>query len=338
MPEVANGAYSKQIDIYACGVMLYEMLTGDIPFKGESWAEIALKHQTDLPDMRKVPKPYIAILQKALNKKAESRYANMSEMIEAVERVGQPLPVAMPQSPTLAIPSQNAELTRKPMPMPLSNQNSKALELCTSLLGAPLAAAPLTGIWALVTGVVDWGSLGSLFLTIVAISWAVLITTKGWEGQKRSMSRRLARHAGALVGIGVFWLDGWSVPQSLDRGVHTSLAGASQTSYTMLHGYMFCFAMALFIPRWWLSAERKRRERFSLFPLIATAFWGMIVFAFALAMMMGGPAETQPRFMPVGYFMLVLASAAAVVQMVTAHTPPPPYQPRFLRRLYEYTR
>src|SRR5690606_19060325 len=39
-PEVANGRYGKEIDIYALGVIFFEMLTGSVPFEGESVGEI----------------------------------------------------------------------------------------------------------------------------------------------------------------------------------------------------------------------------------------------------------------------------------------------------------
>ena len=86
-PEVGKGACTKQVDVYACGVMFYEMLTGEVPFRGDSWAEIALRHQTDLPELSRVPREYLTIIEKALNKKPENRYADMDEMIRAVEAV-----------------------------------------------------------------------------------------------------------------------------------------------------------------------------------------------------------------------------------------------------------
>src|SRR5437867_10954490 len=38
-PEISTGNYNKQIDIYAAGIILYEMLTGHVPFDGESAGE-----------------------------------------------------------------------------------------------------------------------------------------------------------------------------------------------------------------------------------------------------------------------------------------------------------
>ena len=54
-PGGRQGSCTKQVDVYACGVMFYEMLTGEVPFRGDSWAEVALRHQTDTPVLDRVP-------------------------------------------------------------------------------------------------------------------------------------------------------------------------------------------------------------------------------------------------------------------------------------------
>ncbi|MGQ0636117.1 MAG: serine/threonine protein kinase, partial [Planctomycetaceae bacterium] len=53
-PEVARGKYGSELDVYSLGVMTYEMLTGKVPFDGESTGEILMKHLTEAPDLSKV--------------------------------------------------------------------------------------------------------------------------------------------------------------------------------------------------------------------------------------------------------------------------------------------
>ncbi|MGC4005640.1 MAG: serine/threonine-protein kinase [Pirellulales bacterium] len=80
-PEIANGRYGKEIDIYALGVMLHEMLTGALPFEGESMGEILMKHLTAEPDLRKVAEPYRTAIARALAKDPARRFTDVNEML-----------------------------------------------------------------------------------------------------------------------------------------------------------------------------------------------------------------------------------------------------------------
>ncbi|MFZ5829663.1 MAG: serine/threonine-protein kinase [Planctomycetota bacterium] len=91
-PEVANGRYGKEIDVYALGVMLYEMLTGRVPFDGESVGEVLMKHLTAQPDVSVLAEPFRSVLARALEKDPEQRFHSVEEMMAAL-----PTPVAAPK-------------------------------------------------------------------------------------------------------------------------------------------------------------------------------------------------------------------------------------------------
>ena len=80
-PEVANGRYGKEIDVYALGVILYEMLTGRVPFEGESVGEVLMKHLTATPDVSMLPEPYRSVVARALEKDPAKRYPSAGEML-----------------------------------------------------------------------------------------------------------------------------------------------------------------------------------------------------------------------------------------------------------------
>src|SRR5438132_2465498 len=100
-PEISTGNYNKQIDVYAAGIILYEMLTGRVPFEGESAGEILMKHLTAPPDLTKLPTVYLPIVQKALAKNPAHRYASLSEMAKVIESAGKgPQPVVLKPAET----------------------------------------------------------------------------------------------------------------------------------------------------------------------------------------------------------------------------------------------
>ncbi|OHB66839.1 MAG: hypothetical protein A2V70_03830 [Planctomycetes bacterium RBG_13_63_9] len=83
-PEVANGRYGKEIDVYALGIVLYEMLTGRVPFDGESVGEVLMKHLTATPDVSSLAEPYRSVVARALQKDPARRYNSVPEMLAAL--------------------------------------------------------------------------------------------------------------------------------------------------------------------------------------------------------------------------------------------------------------
>ena len=86
-PEIANGRYGKEIDTYALGIILYEMLTGHVPFEGESVGEVLMKHLTAEPDLSVLDEPYREIVRGAMTKDPDTRIQSVAEMRERLPRM-----------------------------------------------------------------------------------------------------------------------------------------------------------------------------------------------------------------------------------------------------------
>lgn len=92
-PEQARGGYTdERTDIYSMGVVMYEMLTGQLPFDDNSPVAIAIKHLQETPtpitDINPdVPNALEQIVMKAMSKEQDSRYSSITDMILDIKKV-----------------------------------------------------------------------------------------------------------------------------------------------------------------------------------------------------------------------------------------------------------
>ncbi len=346
-PEISTGNYHRQVDIYAAGIILYEMLTGKVPFDGESAGEILMKHLTARPDWNAVPATFRPILEKALHKNPLLRYASMAELAKDVAAL------TAPADAKKIVPAPGAALGAVSMPevlsLPLASNlaatqvyapRARIVDLAGAMLLALALALLLSMAWALVFERGDWRALAPTFFLSAACSSLLLIPGRLWTTiRDDSWQRRLAlMGVGLTVGFLAVWLEGypWSgeeagqaellapLPRTLQevRDPVFNILYPENHSLPVLACWLGYFGAMLAVLRWWKNMEAGRRQRFSAPALLATCFW-----AYVLLFLLPTSHERQ-----IGFTTMVLTSA--VVQLASPCRQPSPPREKRLRLKY----
>ncbi|MBI5491177.1 MAG: protein kinase [Deltaproteobacteria bacterium] len=146
-PEQARGqTLDHRVDVYAAGVMLYEMLSGRVPFTGDSFVAILTQHlfsearplSVVAPDVH-VPRSVESVVMKAMAKDRDERYATMLEMQEDLQRAFAGESVEA-RSSTLPITGQRLALSPRDSRAPSVSQPPAAV-------GAPTRPGSRRGWW-----------------------------------------------------------------------------------------------------------------------------------------------------------------------------------------------
>ena len=187
-PEIASGKYHKPIDIYAIGVILYEMLTGKVPFEGESTAEVLMKHLTSMPDMTRVTEPYRSILKRALAKDPANRPGRAYDLLLPEEHTRAPDIRIIAKDGESVARSEGTEPTTRVSPLPRVEAREEVLYI-----------GPEEPVYFIGPDTVPPGGGGRVVRGIKRRFWALTpaIDTRGRSSQPARRQQRQVPAAGA---------------------------------------------------------------------------------------------------------------------------------------------
>lgn len=168
-PEVARGRYGREVDVYALGIMLYEMLTGTVPFDGQTTAEILMKHLTAEPDLSVLPVGVQEVIADALEKDPDKRINSVEALEHAFRTAVAGADVSAPVQKT-----QSFVGTASPPPQPeavharADRDADTVIDIDTSSSTEPaMGVAAIAAFWNAIPSPLQWVLGGATALLII---------------------------------------------------------------------------------------------------------------------------------------------------------------------------
>ena len=215
-PEQARGlTVGPPADLYSVGIVLYEMLSGRVPFEGDTAVNVAMRHVQEAPEPLTDRNPLVpvaleSVVMRALAKDPRERYQSADEMGIELDRVRQGLPIS---DETAVIGAATLAMTRPMTPPPAAetmvapplpprdtapprggNPNRKRLWILLIVLGVVLLAVAV-GAFAVLRGGSDGG--GSTSATTSTSS--ALVEIPNVVGQKQADATTVLKDLGFAV-------------------------------------------------------------------------------------------------------------------------------------------
>ena len=292
-PEIGAGRYDRSIDIYALGVLLYEMLTGKVPYGGSSHGEILMKHMMAEPDMTGIDETMARVIAKALEKDPADRYQTVQEMVEDVfgsEHIRTSVSHFSPNSLTMVAGRVAGGVAGK-VPPPSKTPPHKPTVPPHKPTGSPSAGLP-SGALALEDQITAQQRYMLAGLTVFVMSFGVaMFTGGGGNGLFGRILISLSCIGGAAGGL--FFARDWIKLQTESKGFRRLIFGLVACAGVLLASSLvmlmfgarrnrealLAVSVAIFLVDWNGRMSHGRKERLDLWAAFTAGLCGFILAA-----------------------------------------------------------